>query len=172
MNFQKIKLLALDVDGVLTDGIIFENAQGELFKNFYAKDGLAINAAQKQGLKVAFITGRGNGIVAYRARELGVPYCFEEVKDKVQVLQQLMDQFGLTAEEVAYMGDDLNDLGAFRLAGVKLAPADAAADVVQRADYVAAASGGRGAVREVIEKIMRDQGKWSEIVDKNLGSRQ
>jgi len=172
MNFAKVKLLALDVDGVLTDGTIFENAQGELFKNFYAKDGLAINAAQKQGLKVAIITGRGNGIVAYRAKELGVPYCFENAKDKAAILKQLVAELNLATDEVAYMGDDLNDLGALQLAGVKLAPADAARDVLQIANYVTTAVGGRGAVREVIEKITGDQGKWSQIVERNLGTEQ
>ena len=100
LSYQRIKLLALDVDGVLTDGTIYENSQGEVFKNFYAKDGLAINAAQKVGLIVAFITGRGNGIVEYRAKELGVKYCFEEVKDKVQVLQKLMQELNLLPAEV------------------------------------------------------------------------
>lgn len=163
-NLQQLRLLALDVDGVLTDGTINIGNEGEIFKGFNAKDGMGISCALRSGLQVAIITGRTSSIIRKRAQELGITLLQEGVKDKYAALQSLGASLGLKQEQLAFMGDDLNDLPAFRAAGVALAPADAVAEVLQAADYVMAANGGRGAVREAIEKILRAQGKWEAIV--------
>ena len=169
---QGICLLALDVDGVLTDGSINMGAQGELFKSFYAQDGLGISVALRSGLQIAIITGRKSEIIHRRAQELGIQMVQEGVKDKYLALEQLQNQLGLSRGQVAYMGDDLNDLPAFRAAGVTFAPADAVEEVREAASFVTEAAGGRGAVREAIEMILRAQNKWQQIVNAYLNAGQ
>ena len=115
---KQIALLALDVDGVLTDGSINIGVQGELFKAFYAQDGLGISVALRSGIQVAIITGRQSAIIHHRAQELGIQLVQEGVKDKYLALEQLQNELGLSRGQVAYMGDDLNDLPAFKAAGV------------------------------------------------------
>lgn len=161
---QKIKLLALDVDGVLTDGTINIAGSGEIFKGFNAKDGLGISCAMRSGVQVAIITGRKSDIIHRRAAELGITIICEGVHDKYTALVQLTGELGLMRENAAYIGDDLNDLPAFAAAGVSMVPQDAAAEVQAAADFVLAKSGGRGAVREAVEMILTAQGKWSGIV--------
>ena len=169
---QRICLLALDVDGVLTDGSINMGAQGELFKSFYAQDGLGISVALRNGLQIAIITGRKSEIIHRRAQELGIQMVQEGVKDKYLALEQLQNQLGLSRGQVAYMGDDLNDLPAFRAAGVTFAPADAVEEVREAASFVTEAAGGRGAVREAIAMILRAQNKWQQIVNAYLNAGQ
>ena len=169
---QGICLLALDVDGVLTDGSINMGAQGELFKSFYAQDGLGISVALRNGLEIAIITGRKSEIFHRRAQELGIQMVQEGVKDKYLVLEQLQNQLGLSRGQVAYMGDYLNDLPAFRAAGVTFAPADAVEEVLEAASFVTEAAGGRGAVREAIAMILRAQNKWQQIVNAYLNAGQ
>ena len=169
---QGICLLALDVDGVLTDGSINMGAQGELFKSFYAQDGLGISVALRSGLQIAIITGRKSEIIHRRAQELGIQMVQEGVKDKYLALEQLQNQLGLSRGQVAYMGDDLNDLPAFRAAGVTFAPADAVEEVREAASFVTDAAGGRGAVREAIAMILRAQNKWQQIVNAYLNAGQ
>ena len=169
---QGICLLALDVDGVLTDGSINMGAQGELFKSFYAQDGLGISVALRSGLQIAIITGRKSEIIHRRAQELGIQMVQEGVKDKYLALEQLQNQLGLSRGQVAYMGDDLNDLPAFRAAGVTFAPADAVEEVREAASFVTEAAGGRGAVREAIAMILRAQNKWQQIVNAYLNAGQ
>lgn len=169
---QRICLLALDVDGVLTDGSINMGAQGELFKSFYAQDGLGISVALRNGLQIAIITGRKSEIIHRRAQELGIQMVQEGVKDKYLALEQLQNQLGLSRGQVAYMGDDLNDLPAFRAAGVTFAPADAVEEVREAASFVTEAAGGRGAVREAIAMILRSQNKWQQIVNAYLNAGQ
>lgn len=160
----RLKLLALDVDGVLTDGTIIMGPGGEVCKAFYAKDGLGISCALRCGLKLAVITGRRSPSALKRAEELGIPYLLDNVKDKYEALRTLREELGLGQEEVAFMGDDLNDLPAFRAAGLAFAPSDAAAEVMEAADVVTSSRGGRGAVREAVERILRAQGKWEPLV--------
>ena len=169
---QGICLLALDVDGVLTDGSINMGAQGELFKSFYAQDGLGISVALRSGLQIAIIKGRKSEIIHRRAQELGIQMVQEGVKDKYLALEQLQNQLGLSRGQVAYMGDDLNDLPAFRAAGVTFAPADAVEEVREAASFVTEAAGGRGAVREAIAMILRAQNKWQQIVNAYLNAGQ
>lgn len=172
-----IKILALDVDGVLTDGSLYIGNEGELCKSFNAKDGLGISVALRNGLDIAIITGRKSAIIHRRAAELGITSLYEGVKDKHAVLTALSHARKLQAEQIAYMGDDLNDLPAFAAAGLALAPADAVAEVGEAADIVMLHAGGRGAVREAIEMILQAQGKWDSAVEdyknvKGLGDKQ
>lgn len=161
----QIRLLALDVDGVLTDGTINIGAEGEIFKGFNAKDGLGISAALRNDLQVAIITGRKSEIIHNRCRELGITLLGEGIKDKRAALTELSASLGFTKAQTAYMGDDLNDLPAFAAAGLAFAPADASMEVLALADIVTKAQGGRGAVREAITMVLAAQGKWNNIIN-------
>ncbi len=162
---SKIKLLALDVDGVLTDGTIFIAADGEIFKGFNAKDGMGISCALRSGIEVAIITGRHSEIVHRRAEELGIKIVLEGIRDKGEALSELCRQLKISLNEVAYIGDDLNDLPAFSRCGFSLAPNDAAYAVSEKADWNLLADGGHGAVREAVELILTAQGKWENIAE-------
>lgn len=164
-ELAKIRLLALDVDGVLTDGSIIIGQKGELSKHFDARDGLGISLALRHGIYVALITGRHSEIVLHRAMELGIGSVYENVVYKGQVLEQAARELNVNMEETAIMGDDLNDLPAFSRAAVTFAPANAALEVRERAKYVTTQPGGHGAVREVIERILKAKGLWKQIVD-------
>ena len=171
-SLQKIKLLALDVDGVLTDGSIYISPAGEVFKGFNAKDGMGISCALRSGLQIAVITGRQSPIVERRCEELGITLLQQGVKDKRLALQQMAQKLGLVREEIAYMGDDLNDIPAFKASGLNLVPADAAIEVMAVADIITKASGGRGAVREAISMILAAQDNWNVIVSSYLNAGQ
>ena len=171
-SLQKIKLLALDVDGVLTDGSIYISPAGEVFKGFNAKDGMGISCALRSGLQIAVITGRQSPIVERRCEELGITLLQQGVKDKRLALQQMAQKLGLVREEIAYMGDDLNDIPAFKASGLNLVPADAAIEVMAVADIITKASGGRGAVREAITMIIAAQDNWNVIVNSYLNAGQ
>lgn len=168
VNFFTVRLLAMDVDGVLTDGTVTwgVDGAGELqeLKGFNVKDGLGISLARAAGLEVAWITGRRSAIVERRAAELGVREVAQWARNKRVVLEELTGRLGLAREQVLYIGDDLNDLPAFGAAGIRVAVADAVAEVRQAADWVTKASGGAGAVREVAEQVLRSQGRWEEAV--------
>ena len=153
-SLQKIKLLALDVDGVLTDGTIYISPAGEVFKGFNAKDGMGISCALRNNLQIAVITGRQSPIVERRCEELGIKLFMQGVKDKRLALQQMAQELGLTREEIAYMGDDLNDIPAFKASGLNFVPADGSIEVLAVADIITKAKGGRGAVREAITMIL------------------
>ena len=171
-SLQKIKLLALDVDGVLTDGSIYISPAGAVFKGFNAKDGMGISCALRSGLQIAVITGRQSPIVERRCEELGITLLQQGVKDKRLALQQMAQKLGLVREEIAYMGDDLNDIPAFKASGLNLVPADAAIEVMAVADIITKASGGRGAVREAITMILAAQDNWNVIVNSYLNAGQ
>ena len=150
-----IKLLVMDVDGTLTDGTINIGPDGELFKSFYARDGLAILYARDHGIQSAILTSRRTVIVEHRAEEL----CIENVlqgasNDKACVLKEFLASQGLRKKEVAYIGDDINDLGAMSLCGFVGCPGDAVPEVKSIADYICQSYGGRGAVREFIDLII------------------
>lgn len=167
-RLKKIELLALDVDGVLTDGTINIGAEGELFKAFHAQDGMGISCANRAGLKIAVITGRRSAIIHNRCEELKVELLREGVKDKRLELVTMAQELGLDTERIAFMGDDLNDLPAFSVSSVSFAPNDAVIDVQERADVVCQHRGGHGAVREAIELILRAQKKWQAIINAYL----
>ena len=159
-----IKLLILDVDGVLTSGQIVFGRDGELLKKFHAQDGMGIALAQKVGLKIAIITGRESEMVKLRSAELSIGDVYQGAMSKTQALAELMDKYSLGAEEIAYLGDDLNDLPVMLRVGLPCAVANAVAEVKEHATFVTSSSGGNGAVREVIEYILKAQDKWESIV--------
>ena len=162
---KQIRLLALDVDGVLTDGTIYVGSDGEMFKGFNAKDGMGISYAIRSGLKVCLITGRESEIVRKRAAELGITCVLEGVKDKAEALRRLAAAEKLELEEIAYIGDDLNDLAPMAICGFACAPADAADAVLEGCDLELLNDGGKGAVREAIDLLLSAQGKLDAIVE-------
>jgi 3-deoxy-D-manno-octulosonate 8-phosphate phosphatase (KDO 8-P phosphatase) len=161
---QAIRLLILDVDGVLTDGRLYFGPQGETHKVFFVRDGHGIKMAQRGGIEVAWLSGRHSDAAYHRARELGINRFFEGLRDKVAVLEQLLAALQLSPEEVAAVGDELVDLPLLARVGLGVAVADAVPEVKAAAHWTTAAPGGQGAVREVCDLLLRAQGKWEEIV--------
>jgi len=159
-----IDLLVLDVDGVLTDGRIRYADTGAESKVFHVHDGTAIKYWHRAGRHSALISGRASPILARRARELGVAHWREDAKDKAAALGDLLAALGAPPDTVAYMGDDLPDIPAMRLVGLSIAVANAVAEVRDFADAVTQHCGGDGAVREVVEAMLKTQGRWSRIL--------
>ncbi|HIE51856.1 MAG TPA: hypothetical protein EYP85_08865 [Armatimonadetes bacterium] len=169
-KLRRVRLLALDVDGVLTDGRVWLDEEGMEFKSFDTRDGLGLRLARSVGIEVAFLTARASGVVEARAEELGITELYQGLTgDKAECLRELAARQGLELAEVAYMGDDLLDLTALRTAGVALAVADAVEEVKAVADYVTRRPGGRGAVREAVEVILRAQGLYKQAVQVVVG---
>ena len=162
-----IKLVLLDVDGTLTDGGIYRGNNGEELKRFNVKDGYAIVNAQKLGIEFGIITGRKSELVEIRAKELKIKYLYQGISEKTVILEEIMKKDGLSKEEIAYMGDDLNDLLIMKQVGLSGTPKDAVDEVIQVTDFVSKKNGGSGAVREFIEHILKQDGKW-EIFLKNI----
>ena len=162
---KKIKCIILDVDGVLTDGGIYVAPDGsELYKPFYARDGLAITLARKVGLSTAIITGRASSIVEHRARELHIDLVYQGKLDKRAAYADSKAKMGYADEEIAYVGDDIVDLPIMRMVGLPCAVGDAVPEVREIAQIIAAEHGGRGAVREIYEIILKTQGLWDEVL--------
>mgnify|MGYP006272485537 CR=1 FL=1 len=149
-----LRLFALDVDGVLTDGRIYYGHDGEELKAFDIKDGLGLKLLQRAGVELALITGRRSRSVARRAEELGIEHLVQGREDKRRALEELCAGLGLGLDECAYMGDDLPDLGALAAVGIALAPADAVAAVAAAAHWQSRFAGGAGAVREACEQLL------------------
>lgn len=161
---QNVKLIVLDVDGTLTDGTLLYGPDGAHSKAFHVADGLGIVMAQSLGLRVAVISGRSSRAVETRMAELKVTDLVQNCGDKAAALRDLLERYALTPAEAAYVGDDINDLPAFDVAGVKIAVADASEIVKARADWVTPRPGGHGAVRDAVEEILRRQGRLNEAV--------
>jgi 3-deoxy-D-manno-octulosonate 8-phosphate phosphatase (KDO 8-P phosphatase) len=161
---KKIQMIVFDVDGVLTGGQIVFGQAGEVMKFFHAQDGLGIAAAHKVGLKTAIITCRKSDIVRLRSTELEVTSVYQGVGNKLEGLTGLLDQYRLTRGQIAYVGDDLNDLPVLSQVGLACAVSNAVGEVKECAHYVAEKAGGQGAVREIIEMILKAQDKWISIV--------
>jgi 3-deoxy-D-manno-octulosonate 8-phosphate phosphatase (KDO 8-P phosphatase) len=161
---QKIKLIIFDVDGTLTDGGIYISASGEMFKAFNCQDGFGIVTAHKLGLKTAIITGRESVITLNRAKELEITAVKQGQMNKRNAYKELKAEFNLTDEEIAYVGDDIIDLPVLVQVGFRAAVGNANIAVKERAHFVAENDGGKGAVREVLEFILKSQGKWAELV--------
>ena len=160
----KIKLVILDVDGVLTDGKVTYTSEGEELKSFNIKDGLGIKLLQKASIKVGIITGRNSPMVARRASELSIDPIVQGREDKAEAMKAVAETCELTYEQIAYMGDDLPDLGALRLAGLAFAPADAHAEVLAVTDWTATRGGGQGAVREMCDHLLTSRGDYARVV--------
>lgn len=158
MNAERVRLAIFDVDGVMTDGRIAYSDDGVETKTFHTRDGLGIKALRQNDIAVAIITARQSAIVARRAAELGIDHVIQGRGDKGAALSELLEELGLAADQCAYTGDDLVDWPAMRRCGFKCAPADAAAWIRRRVDFVTDRPGGFGAVREVCERILAEQG--------------
>lgn len=154
----RIRLAVFDVDGVMTDGRIAYTDDGAEIKSFHTRDGLGLKALGANGIAPAIITARTSPIVARRAAELGIEHLIQGREDKAAALQELMESLSVTGEQSAYTGDDLVDWPAMRQCRFKCAPADASAWIRERADFVTERPGGHGAVREVCERILADEG--------------
>jgi 3-deoxy-D-manno-octulosonate 8-phosphate phosphatase (KDO 8-P phosphatase) len=156
---KKVKMILLDVDGVLTDGsIIYSSNCGEI-KVFNAQDGYGIVRAIELGLKVGIITGRESEIIKRRANELGISDLIQNAIDKVKPFEELSKKYGFDKEEFCYVGDDILDIPLLKIVGFSAAPSNARSEVKRIADYVASSSGGNGAVREIIDFILKAQKK-------------
>ncbi|MDZ4163708.1 MAG: HAD-IIIA family hydrolase [Smithellaceae bacterium] len=164
-RIKPIRLLLLDVDGVLTDGRIIIDDAGTETKNFNVKDGHWLRMLMGFGMEVIIITGRTSRVVEHRARDLGIVELYQGVRNKVAVFQELLKRKALLPEEVAFIGDDLIDAPLLRRVGFAATVADATEVVKDNVHYVARAGGGRGGVREICELIIRGQGKWQEVLD-------
>ncbi|HKZ06757.1 MAG TPA: HAD family hydrolase [Methylomirabilota bacterium] len=157
---RRVKLLVLDVDGVLTDGRLVYGPTGEEIKRFHVRDGYALVAARRAGLAVAVISGRASAAVTRRMAELGVEEVHQGVEDKRRCLEELCARLRLTPREVAAMGDDIPDLPMLGRVGLALAPADGAPEARRVAHWTTRAPGGRGAVREAVELLLRARKAW------------
>jgi 3-deoxy-D-manno-octulosonate 8-phosphate phosphatase (KDO 8-P phosphatase) len=163
-RIEKIRLLGLDVDGVMTDGRLYYHDDGTESKAFDVRDGHGIKMLQKVGVEVFLISGRNSPMVDKRAMDLGISEVTQGVRDKVPVLERIASQKGLTLDQIAFVGDDLVDLPVMQRVGLAVTVADASEHLFEKAHYVTLAPGGRGAVREVIELILGVQGLWEQIV--------
>lgn len=162
-RLRQIKLLILDVDGVMTDGRIIFDSNGVESKFFNVKDGHGIKMLQRAGIEVAIISGRQSQVVAIRAVELGIDRVFQKATDKRAPYEQILAETGLSDREVAFMGDDLIDIPVLRRVGFAAAPADAVEEIIPFVHYVATKRGGWGAVRELADLLLKAQGRWEEL---------
>jgi 3-deoxy-D-manno-octulosonate 8-phosphate phosphatase (KDO 8-P phosphatase) len=163
-QFKRIKLLLLDVDGVLTDGGILYTDGGEEIKIFHVKDGLGIRLLQDAGIGVGIVTARGSAALHRRCTELGITQIYDNVRDKGAVFDQIRNATGVSAEATAFVGDDLPDLPLMKRVGLPIAVADAHEAVIQQAAWVSMSKGGTGAVREICEHILKSQGLWENAL--------
>jgi 3-deoxy-D-manno-octulosonate 8-phosphate phosphatase (KDO 8-P phosphatase) len=161
----RIRLLLFDVDGVLTDGRILLHADGSESKQFSIRDGTGIVWAQRAGIGVGLLSARHSPATAARALQLGIRIVRQQAGDKLEMYRELVQQEHLEDAEVAFMGDDVLDLPVLSRVGLSAAPADASPDVLARVDWVSGRTGGDGAARELVELLLRGQGKWNALLD-------
>lgn len=169
---KNIKLIALDVDGTLTDGKIYYDGAGNEIKAFNAKDGMAIAQAGKNGIEIAVITGRKSTIVERRAKELGIAHIYQGIHSKVDALNIILDKTNIKYDEVMYIGDDINDIQIMSKVKNAACPNDAVQEVRDICNIISSKNGGNGAVREIIECVLKEQGKWDTIISKYSGGAQ
>lgn len=165
-KLKKIKMLIMDVDGVMTDGRIILDDGGREIKNFDVRDGHGIKLIQRYGIDVVLLTGRESQVVLHRARDLGINEVYQKVFNKKEVFNEILRKNNLDSSACAYIGDDVIDIPVLKAAGFSAAVADALDIVKKTVDYVTKNRGGRGAVREVCEMLLEAQGKWTEIAVK------
>jgi 3-deoxy-D-manno-octulosonate 8-phosphate phosphatase (KDO 8-P phosphatase) len=165
---KHVKLLILDVDGVLTDGRIVIDDRGVETKCFDVRDGHGIKLLRRANIEVAIITGRQSQVVSHRARELGIDSVYQNIHDKLEVYEAILKEKGLKDGEVSFVGDDIVDLPLLRRVGFSAVVADGIEELKPYADYVSKNRGGRGAVREISELILKAQGKWPALMERYL----
>ena len=160
----RLRMLLLDVDGVLTDGSVLLDENGAESKSFFIRDGSALIWARREGLQVGLVSGRASAATTRRAAELGIPITVQGVTDKAVAYTEILAANGMKDDEVGYMGDDLLDLPVLMRVGLSAAPSDAADEVRSRVHWVSSQPGGRGAVREFVEFILKARGRWTPLV--------
>ena len=165
LKAKKIKLLLLDVDGVMTDNRLIYGDDGQEYKAFYTRDGHGMVMLQKSGIDIGIITGRKSQLVENRMRDLKVKHLYQGVPDKLPTFLELVEKLSLRMSEVAYVGDDILDLPILKRVGLSVTPADGDQEVKARVDYISQFKGGQGCVREVCEIIMKSQGAWQTHMD-------
>jgi len=165
-RLKLIKLLILDVDGVLTDGKIIYNDSGEEIKAFDVKDGHGIKLLMRSGIEIALITGRESEVVLHRARDLGIEQVYQKVTNKMEVYEKILNDKKLEDENVGFVGDDLVDIPVLKKVGFSAAVLDAVSEVKEIADYIASKKGGGGAVREICELLLKAQNKWKGVTER------
>jgi 3-deoxy-D-manno-octulosonate 8-phosphate phosphatase (KDO 8-P phosphatase) len=163
---RRIKLLLMDCDGVLTDGRLWLTPDGDEQKSFHTRDGQGISLFHAAGLRTGIISGRTSTAVARRAEDLKMSFVRQFAKDKIEALEEIVAEAGVTTADCAYIGDDLADIPVMRRVGLAVAVADAAEETKQAAHYVTTVRGGHGAVREVIDLILKAQGRWAELMQR------
>lgn len=166
---NNIKLLVIDVDGTMTDAGIYYDENGNELKKFCTKDAVGFFVAHQVGIKIMVLTGRECAATTRRMNEMGVEYLYQNIKNKVDFLRTFMEENGLQKENVGYIGDDLNDLPSMELVGFVGCPADSCVEIKKIADYISSISGGHGAVRDVIEHILRELKQWDDAVASVFG---
>ncbi|WP_374055179.1 KdsC family phosphatase [Rossellomorea sp. FM04394] len=165
---NNIKLIVLDVDGVLTDGKLYIGSDRVEYKPFHTQDGMGISLAHYTGIKTAIITGRKSEAVSKRAEELKIKYVYQGIHDKLTVLEEIMEDMQISLAEVCYVGDDINDLPVLTKVGLPVAPNNAVSIVKEYAQYVTISNGGEGAVREVIDNILAEQYDYHSLIQDYL----
>ena len=165
---SRIKLLLMDCDGVLTDGRLWLTEAGDEQKSFNTKDGLGLSLLHRAGLQSGIISGRNSSAVNRRAQELGIAFVRQGDPDKIAAFEQILQQAAVDENQVAFVGDDLNDIPLMHRAELAVAVADAAGETLSAAHYVTQAKGGQGALREVVELILKSQGRWSDLIEDYL----
>ncbi|MBT3176469.1 MAG: HAD-IIIA family hydrolase [Desulfobacula sp.] len=163
-----IKLLLLDVDGVLTDGGITYSDSGEQIKTFNSKDGFGIRLLMDSGIQVGIITGRKSKALEYRCKNLGITLLFDGIKDKSKALDKIRSQTKIMPDQIAFVGDDLMDIPVMKMVGVSFCVSDACQEVKNHSEIITKQKGGHGAVREICESILKSQGLWETILNKYL----
>ncbi len=167
---RNIKVVVLDVDGVLTDGTLTYSDSGDEIKSFNVKDGLGIYLLRQAGIRTAILTARGSSIVKKRAKELKIDKVYKNFHFKLKAFKKICHDFKVQPEEICFIGDDLIDIPVINRVGLAVCPADAVEDVKRRVHVVTDKKGGRGAVREVCDLILQSQDKWSEVTDVYFGA--
>lgn len=168
-QWNKIKYLVIDVDGTLTDAGIYYDENGNELKKFCTKDAAGFFAAHQVGIQIIILTGRECAATTRRMKEMKVEYLIQNCGDKVTYIQNFMKENDLNKEEMGYLGDDLNDLPGMSLCGFAGCPADACAEVKEKADYVSDIKGGYGAVRDIISYLLKERGEWETAISKIYG---
>ena len=172
-NFKErladVEAFVFDVDGVMTDGSIMPLPDGDFLRRYNAKDGYALSYAIKHGYKVCIISGGFGSLLASRMQRLGVKHLYTNCMDKIKAIHEFAEAEGVNLENTIYVGDDIPDLECMRLVGVPVCPSDAAMEVVEASRYVSEFRGGHGAVRDIVEQVMRSQGRWAKSLKGVLG---
>ena len=160
-ELERVEAIVFDVDGVFTDGGIIPLANGDFIRKYNAKDGYSVAYGVRQGVRIIIISGGRGATLESRFQHLGVKEAYFDVGDKLTLLREIVERDGLNRENLIYMGDDIPDLECMRMVGVPVAPADACSEVLETAMYISEYNGGAGAVRDIIEQVLRVQGKWA-----------